>query len=157
MPLATKKPKEAQPEARATYQGDFYAWTREQGALLRTGRFDEIDWENIAEEIESLGRNEFDKLVSFYRLVLLHMLKCDYQPDKHTRSWPISIANHRDSAADVLAENPGIKSRVDEAVAKAYRHARRDAADETELPIRTFPVECPYTIEEIRERPFPFE
>jgi Domain of unknown function DUF29 len=157
MPLATKKPTQASPEARATYEGDFYSWTREQGALLRAGRFDEIDWENIAEEIETLGRSEFDKLVSFYRLVLLHMLKCDHQPNKLARSWLISIANHRDSAADVLAENPGLKPRMEEAVAKAYRHARRDAADETGLPMKAFPPDCPYTIEEIRNRPFPFE
>ncbi|HZB38567.1 MAG TPA: DUF29 domain-containing protein, partial [Beijerinckiaceae bacterium] len=119
MPLATKKPKQAAPQARATYERDFYTWTREQGALLRAGRFDEIDWTNIAEEIETLGRSEFDKLVSFYRLVLLHMLKCDHQPEKHTRSWSIAIDNHRRSAAEVLAENLGLQSRVDEAVRRA--------------------------------------
>ena len=157
MPLATKKPKQAAPKSRATYEGDFYTWTQEQGALLRAGRFDTIDPENLAEEIESLGRNEFDKLVSVYRLVLLHMLKCDFQPEKHTRSWLISIDNHRDSAAEVLDDNPGLKSRTGEAVTRAYRHARREAADETGLAIKTFPATCPYTLKEIRDRPFPFE
>jgi hypothetical protein len=156
MPLAKEKVRPVASRA-ANYERDFYTWTQEQGALLRAGRFDEIDRENIAEEIESLGRNEFDKLVSFYRLVLLHMLKCDHQPEKHTRSWSISIDNHRESAAEVLADNPGLKSQVGEAVARAYWHARRDAADETKLPIKTFPTTCPYTIEEIRDRPFPFE
>jgi Domain of unknown function DUF29 len=156
MPLA--KPKERRPASTgATYQGDFYTWTQEQGALLRAGRFEGIDRENIAEEIESLGRSEFDKLVSFYRLVLLHMLKCDDRPEKYSRSWAISIENHRDSAAEVLADNPGLKPRIGEAMTRAYRHARRDAADETRLPMRTFPTECPYTLDEIGERPFPYE
>jgi hypothetical protein len=157
MPLATKQPKQSSRAERATYERDLYTWAQQQGALLREGRLTEIDRDNIAEEIESLGRNQFDKLVSFYRLVLLHMLKCDYQPDKRTRSWLISIDNHRDSAAQVLADNPGLAPHVDEAVARAYRHARRDAADETGLSIRTFPATCPYSIDEMRNRPFPFD
>jgi Domain of unknown function DUF29 len=157
MPLVKSKGRVASPPPGATYRGDFYTWTLEQGALLRAGRFDAVDCENLAEEIESLGRSEFDKLVSFYRLVLLHMLKCDHQPGKHSRSWSISIENHRDSAAEVLADNPGLKTRIGEAVTRAYRHARRDAADETGLPIKTFPTVCPYTVDEIRDRPFPFE
>jgi Domain of unknown function DUF29 len=157
MPRATKRPRQPAPENRATYQDDFYTWTREQGALLRAGRLNELDWQNIAEEIETLGRSEFDKLVSFYRLVILHMLKCDHQPGKHTRSWSISIDNHRESAAEVLADNPGLKPRIGEAVTRAYGHARRDAAEETALPIKTFPTACPYTVDEIRDRPFPYE
>jgi hypothetical protein len=157
MPVATKKPGQAAPAPRASYEGDFYTWTQEQGSLLRARRFDGIDWENVAEEIETLGRDEFRKLVSFYRLILLHMLKFDHQPNNRTRSWLISIDNHRDSAAEVLADNPGLKSRVDEAVARAYSYARRDAADETGLPLKAFAPACPYSIDEIRDRPFPFE
>ena len=156
MPLATK-PRYARAHERAAYERDLYTWSQQQGALLREGRLDEIDRHNIAEEIESLGRDQFDKLVSFYRLVLLHMLKYDHQPEKRTRSWLISIDGHRDSAAEVLADNPGLKSRVDEAVGRAYRHARRDAADETGLPMKTFPATCPYSIDDIRDRPFPFD
>ena len=157
MPLATKRPRQPAPENRATYQDEIYTWTREQGALLRAGRLNEFDWRNLAEEIETLGRSEFDKLVSFYRLVILRMLKCDHQPGKHTRSWSISIDNHRESAAEVLADNPGLKPRIGEAVTRAYGHARRDAAEETALPIKTFPTACPYTVDEIRDRPFPYE
>jgi Domain of unknown function DUF29 len=156
MPLAKEKERVAAPRG-AAYEGDFYSWTQEQGALLRAGRLDAVDRDNIAEEIESLGRNELGKLVSFYRLVLLHTLKCDHQPEKQTRSWLISIENHRDSGAQVLADNPGLRSRVDEVITRAYRHARRDAADEIGLPIKTFPTTCPYSLEDIRSRPFPFD
>jgi hypothetical protein len=157
MPLATKKPKQAAPEARATYRGDFYTWTREQGALLRAGRFDAIDWENIAEEIESLGRNEFDKLVSFYALVMLHMLKWEHQPNLRSRSWAISIDNHREHAAEVLDENPGLKSRLDEAFGRAYRRAKGEAIAETGLRKSTFPDVCPFTQDEVLNRPYEFD
>ncbi|HEX8665792.1 MAG TPA: DUF29 domain-containing protein [Beijerinckiaceae bacterium] len=157
MPLATKKPKQDAPEAQATYQGDFYTWTREQGALLRAGRFDAIDWENIAEEIESLGRTEFDKLVSFYALIMLHMLKWEHQPNLRSRSWAISIENHREHAAEVLNENPGLKSRLDEALERAYRRARGEAIAETGLWKSTFPDTCPFTLDEVLTRPYEFD
>jgi hypothetical protein len=157
MPLATKKPKEPVPAARATYEGDFYSWTQEQGALLRARRFDEVDWENVAEEIESLGRDQFSKLVSFYRLILLHMLKWEHQPNLQSRSWANSIAIHRDHAAEVLDDNPGLKPRVDEALQRAYRGARLDAIQETGLRSSTFPERCPFALDEVLTRPYELE
>ena len=139
------------------YTRDFYTWTQQQAALLRANRLEAVDATNLAEEIEGLGRNEFDKLVSFHRLILLHMLKVDHQPERQTRSWAISIANYRDSAAEILSDNPGLKPRVGDAVSRAYKYARRDAAAETGLPLKSFPEACPYTLADIRERRFPFD
>jgi len=157
MPLAKSKDHAAAPPSRSNYEGDFYSWTQEQGALLRAGRFDEMDWENVAEEIESLGRSELDKLVSFYALVMLHMLKWEHQPNFRSRSWALSIDRHRDHAAEVLESNPGLKSRLDEAFGLAYRRARRDAIAETGLAKATFPETCPFTREEMLTRPYEFE
>ena len=148
---STSRPR---PPERATYEGDFYTWSLEQGALMRAGRFEEVDWQNVAEEIESLGRSEFSKLVSFYRLVLLHMLKWDHQPGRRTRSWVLSIAVHRLHTQDVLKDNPGLKGRRDEALARAYVYARLEAADETGLDLAVFPETCPYSFEEVLDRPF---
>ena len=155
MAVLTKKqaePSAAEPQAR--YEDDFYSWTQEQGALLRAGRLDKIDLENLAEEIESLGRNEFDKLVSFYRLVLLHMLKWEHQPNLRSRSWAASIDIHRVHAQEVLDDNPGLKSRVDEALSRAYRGATLEAIRETGLRKSTFPETCPFTREEMLTRPY---
>jgi hypothetical protein len=157
MPLATKKPRQAGPAAKASYEGDFYTWTQEQGALLRSGRFDAIDWENIAEEIETLGRDEFRRLVSFYRLILLHMLKWEHQPNLRSRSWAIPIENHREHAAEVLAENPGLKSRLDEALERAYRRARGEAIAETGLRKSTFPDTGPFTLNEVLTRSYEYD
>jgi hypothetical protein len=116
-----------------------------------------VDVENVAEEIESLARTEFDKLVSFLRLTTMHMLKWEYQAGQRSRSWAISIANHRESAEEVLADNPGLKSRIGEAIERAYPKARRDAADETGLPLAAFPENCPYSLGDILTLPHPFE
>lgn len=143
----------AQPET-DTYETDFYTWTIEQAAALRDGRVSELDIANLAEEIEDLGKEVFSKLRSSYRIILLHMLKWDHQPERRSRSWTLSILNHRLDIADVIEENPSLRRRRPEAVQKAYRRARLDAADETGLRIATFPDACPYSLDDILNRPF---
>lgn len=138
----------------ASYEQDFYTWTQEQGAHLRAGDLSALDRENIAEEMESLGRGQFDTLVSLWRIVLLHMLKFDHQPLRQTRSWAISIAAHRADAEFVLKDSPGLKDRREDALARAYRGARLEASAETGLLLKCFPPECPYTLDEVLTRPF---
>ena len=150
---AVKAPARPQPNA-ARYDEDFYTWTQEQGARLRAGELDGLDLGNLAEEIESLGKSQFASLVSALRIVLLHVLKFDHQPERRTRSWAVSIATHRDQAVEELDESPGLKSRLDEAVTKAYRRARLEASGETGLPLTVFPETCPYPLDAIMNRPF---
>jgi Domain of unknown function DUF29 len=139
---------------RASYDRDYYTWTQEQAALLDAGRLDRIDAANIAEELRDLGKSEFRELESALRLILQHMLKWDHQPNRRTRSWSLSIAEHRVALAEVLADNPGLKARVDEAVARAYRRARLACARETRLAPERFAETCPYSLEEITGRAF---
>lgn len=136
------------------YADDFYTWTQEQGARLRSGDLSGLDRANLAEEIESLGKSQFSSLVSALRVVLLHMLKFEYQPGRRTRSWTISIATHRIHVAEELSESPGLKGRLTEAIGKAYRVARLEAAKETRLAVNRFPETCPYTYQDIMDRPF---
>jgi len=130
------------------YERDFYAWSNQQAALLRAGDLTAADIANIAEEIESMGRSEKRELVSRLTVLLLHRLKWRYQPDRRSRSWELSIDNARDAIEDHLADNPSLKARLAEAVATAYRTARRDAAIETGLPLDTFPAECPWSFDQ---------
>ena len=101
-----------------------------------------------------MGKSEFNSLVSAWRILLLHMLKFDYQPARRTRSWTLSINEQREEAAFVLKDNPGLKNRLDEALERAYATARLKAARETRLPLATFPETCPYTRDEMLARPF---
>ncbi|MGA8816158.1 MAG: DUF29 domain-containing protein [Xanthobacteraceae bacterium] len=139
---------------RAEYERDFYSWSIEQARLLREGRHDALDRDNLAEEIESLGREQFNKLVSALRVAMLHMLKWDHQPPLRSRSWVLSIEEQRLEIVDVLADNPGLKPRINEAIARAYRRARIEAAKETGLDEATFPATCPYSFDDITKRSF---
>jgi hypothetical protein len=139
---------------RAEYERDFYSWSLEQARLIREGRLDALDRDNLAEEIESLGREQFNKLVSALRVAMLHMLKWDHQPARRSRSWVLSIEEQRLEIADVLADNPGLKPRAGEAIARAYRRARIEAAKETGLDEAEFPATCPYSFGDIVSRVF---
>ena len=138
----------------AAYDRDFYSWTLEQARLIRVGRFDALDRENVAEEIESLGREQFSKLRSAIRVVLLLMLTCDYQPERRSRSWIMSIEAQRSELDDVLDGNPGLRPRIPEAIDKAYRRARIEASAETSVDRRRFPEQCPYDWNDIIARDF---
>jgi hypothetical protein len=138
----------------AEYERDFYSWLMEQARHLRDGRFEALDCDNLAEEIESLGREQFNKLVSALRVLMAHILKWDHQPALRSRSWILSIQEQRIEIADVLEDNPGLKPRLPEATARAYRRARIEAAKETGLEEDKFPAVCPYAFDELITRIF---
>jgi Domain of unknown function DUF29 len=144
------------PEApvRAEYMRDFYSWLMEQARHVREGRWDAIDRENVAEEIESLGREQFNKLESALRVLLIHILKWDRQPARRSRSWALSIREQRLELDDVLSDNPGLRPRIPEAIARGYRKARLQAAKETGLKEARFPEACPYSFDDIVSRKF---
>ena len=104
---------------RADYEHDFYSRLMEQARLVREGRWDTVDRVNLADEIESLGREQFNKLESALRVLLTHLLKWDFQPDKRTRSWALSVKDQRLAFQHVLEDKPGLKSRFDEALQRA--------------------------------------
>jgi hypothetical protein len=136
----------------AGYDDDGYCWAMEQAALLRARRFDLIDIENIAEEMETLGRSEYAKLESAYRVVLIHLLKWDHQPERRSTSWATSVKVHRVHAGRTLRRNPGLKSHVNAALVEAYELARIEAAGETGLPEHSFPETCPYDLDAVMNR-----
>ena len=137
----------------ARYDRDLYSWAVEQAALLRAGRIAEADALNIAEEIDDVGNEQYDKLESALRLILLHLLKWDHQPARRARSWCLSIMVHRKHVLKVLRKNPGLKSVRDEALTEAYETARIEAAGQTLLELDVFPLDCPYSWDETMERP----
>src|SRR3954468_16852380 len=113
------------------YMQDFYSWLSDQARNVREGRWEAIDRDNLAEEIESLGREQFNKLESALRVLLVHFLKWDHQPERRSRSWALFIREQRLMLDDVLTDNPGLKPRIPEAIARGYRLARVQAARET--------------------------
>jgi hypothetical protein len=138
--------------SRSIYQVDFYAWTQKQAALLREGRFNDLDVENLVEEIESLGRSEKRGLESRLKVLLIHLLKWQYQAnkrDQHGHNWLATIRNQRTELRKLIRDNPSLKSHLDPAFSEAYQDARYEAEAETALPITTFPESCPYNMEQV--------
>jgi Domain of unknown function DUF29 len=136
----------------ARYDRDLYSWAVEQAELLRAGRIAEADARNIAEELDDVGNEQYDKLQSALRIILLHLLKWDHQPRRRSRGWWASITVQRNHVRRVLRKNPGLKPHVNEAVGEAYEDARVQAAVQTHLNQRAFPARCPFSWHDIMER-----
>lgn len=137
------------PKTPSLYEADFYAWANQQAALLRAGRLNEADIENIAEEIESMGKGEKRELTNRLAVLLMHLLKWQYQASHRGNSWRLTIKGQRRALRRHLRENPSLKSRLDEAIADAYGDATIEAERDTGLEGATFPEICPWPYEEI--------
>ena len=132
------------------YETDYYAWSNEQAALLRGGRFSQLDISHLAEEIEDLGKRERRALQSRLGVLLGHLLKWRHQADyPHRKSWRATINAQRRSIAKLLDDNPSLRPWIVDAVADAYLDARDLAVAETPLDYDAFPANCPWTLEQI--------
>ena len=127
------------------YDSDFYGWVNQQLDLLRSGDLDKADIDNIALEIEAMGKNLHRELVSRLKVLLMHLLKWQYQPGLQSNSWRYTIIGQREELSDHLKDNPSLKPRIPTAMERAYRYALIEAAKETGLPVKTFPSVCPWS------------
>jgi hypothetical protein len=138
------------------YEDDFYTWVEEQVALLRAGQLTEIDALNVAEELSDVGKSEFNSLKSALTILVLHLLKWDYQPARRTRSWELSIREQRIQIAHVLEDSPGLKPRIQTALERAYSSGRTKALDETGLADDEVPEMSPYAFDDLMQREIKF-
>jgi hypothetical protein len=136
------------------YDEDFALWTAETARLLREGRFQEIDVEHVAEEIEDMGKRDHREMLSRLTLILQHLLKWEYQPEKRSKSWRSTMAVQRRELAKLFRQSPSVRRNIGAAVAEVYRDAVEDAAREADLPEESFPRECPFAPEQILDRDF---
>jgi hypothetical protein len=114
-----------------------------QARHLREHRVEALDWDNLAEEIESVGRSEWRGVESALRVLLMHLLKWDHQPSLRSRSWYYTIREQHRQYHRRLDENPGLKPHLDEIRAEAYRQARVEAVAQTGFSLDLFPAEPP--------------
>lgn len=138
----------------AGYEEDFALWSAEQAALLRAGKFDRVDVENVAEEIESLGRSDKYEIESRLRVLLMHLLKWEFQPVARTNSWRATIIEQRGRIARRIKDSPSLKSYPAEVLPEEYGYSIPHAAQETGLAESAFPAACPYSAEQILDRDF---
>jgi hypothetical protein len=141
-------------EAASKYENDFYGWTTGQATLLRERRLAEADIDNIAEELEALGRSEKRELVNRLAVLLTHLLKWQFQPGLRGNSWRLTIAEQRDELTEHLEDNPSLRPTLDQGITRAYRKAILAAQRETGLAEGAFPATCPYTTSQIFDTAF---
>ncbi|WP_304177885.1 DUF29 domain-containing protein [Phenylobacterium aquaticum] len=126
------------------YDRDFFAWTQDQADALRRRSVNEIDWDNLLEEVESLGRQQQSELTSHMAVLLTHLLKWRMQPARRSRSWVLTILEQRAQAERLMRDNPSLKPRLDEVLSDAYKLARLRAARETRLSLGNIPEASPF-------------
>lgn len=131
------------------YERDFYAWTQEQANLIRQGKLSEIDTLHLIDEIESMGRSEKRALKSRLAVLLMHLLKWQYQPAFRGTSWTVTIRNQRWEISELLEDNPSLKPWATDTMLEAYKQARLNAQTETGLSLANFPEVCPWSFEQI--------
>lgn len=133
-----------------TYEGDVVAWANEQAALLRSGRLSELDIENIAEEILDVGKSEQRELASRMVVLLAHLLKWQYQPERRGKSWELTIKTQRKAISSAVKKMPSLKAMLSDSEwwEVVWGDAFRSATNETGLE-NIFPDVCPWQLSEI--------
>lgn len=142
------------PEFFAGYDEDYYLWLVRQVELLRARRLDEIDVAMIAEELEDMGKSERRALEAYYGLLITHLLKWRFQPERRSASWETTIKKARRAIARREADSPSLRGATAELVASIYMDAKEDAIDETGLPEATFPETCPFALQDLRDKSY---
>ena len=122
--------------------------------LVRQGHFAEIDIDNLAEEIESMGRGVKRALKRRLEILLAHLLKWEYQDAFRTKSRPYTIFEQRRAIHELLDENPSLETLVNEILEPAYKNAVKEAAEETELKPSNFPRDCRWSFEQVMDDDF---
>jgi hypothetical protein len=136
------------------YDADLWAWSQDQAHRLRMLKPPQIDWENVAEEIESLGRSDKRELATNLRIVLLHLIRWKYQPRKRKSGWLASIREHRYRIEQVVNDSPSLGSKPGDWLAAEYARARQIALDETGLSAKALPARCPFSVDQVLDLQF---
>jgi len=130
------------------YETDFYTWTQQQVSLLKTQQWEQLDTVNLIEEIETLGRRERQELRNRLGVLLGHLLKWQFQPEKRSNSWLGTIREQRVQIKLLLQDSPSLKPYLDEVFFTVYELGLALAIRETELGEQVFPEICPYTLDQ---------
>ena len=133
------------------YDQDFLAWTEQQAALVRAGRLDQLDRDNLAEELDTMGRSEWGELENRLEVLLMHMLMGDHQPARRALSWKATVREQRNAIRRLMRRSPSLKRGLETTIAEVYPDAVARAIEETGLSAATFPDQLPYGVAEVLE------
>ncbi|MBD2105523.1 DUF29 domain-containing protein [Nodosilinea sp. FACHB-13] len=136
------------------YEQDYALWLDTTGQLLKAGRLAEVDIANLLEELNDMGRSEKQALTSNLIVVLMHLLKYAYQPGQRSNSWRFTLKEHRRRLQEALGTSPSLMDYFEQIFADCYQEARDLTATETGVGLENFPIESPFTQEQVLDRAF---
>jgi len=138
------------------YDKDFYAWTVEMASALKNKTLDQLDFEHLAEELEGMSARELREIRSRLIILIMHLLKWEYQPLKQSSGWKSTIFQQRYELQDVLEQSPSLKNKLQSELSKPriYKKSVVDASIETGLLQSSFPSDLPYTISQLLDDEF---
>ncbi|USX28701.1 DUF29 domain-containing protein [Oxalobacteraceae bacterium OTU3CINTB1] len=133
------------------YEDDVAAWAERQVALLRAHRWDLLDVEGIAEEIEDMNISHRHQLAHRMTKLLGHLLKWRYQPARRGASWECTIRNQRDRIAKLLHRMPSLRRLFgsEEWLVEVWEDALELAVHEAHLEIADLPAAMPWSVEQV--------
>jgi hypothetical protein len=141
------------PDASRVYDHDYYAWAREQASALRERQIELLDFEHLAEEVDALADRDRRELRSRLMRILVHLLKWQFQASRRSRSWENTLDLQRTEIDGLLKSSPSLRRELPALITDAYAYAQRVAGREMRLDrdewLRRFPVECPWSVEQI--------
>lgn len=136
------------------YETDIIAWANEQASLIRAKRFDLLDLEHIAEEMEIMGKSEKRELANRMALLIAHLLKWQYQPNRRGSSWQRTIKVQRKEIAYELRDMPSLKTLLTDSEWRELVWEKAVAQAEEETGLAVFPEFCTWTTEQILDPEF---
>jgi len=143
-----------QAKQRLLYETDYLQWIETTVERLRNNDYDSIDWDNLIDEIEDMARSQRRSLKSNLIVVLLHLLKWQYQPEKRSSNWESSLLEHRHRLQDDIQDSLSLKPYLESILDQSYIRATKQAKVETGLPLSTFPPERLYDVASILDDDF---
>ncbi len=140
------------------YERDYYAWLQDQVRALRERRIEDVDWENVAEEIEGLSKSESRGVSSHLATVVEHLLKLEYARgifrEYNARGWRVSVRSARRQVRKLLNESPSLRPQLEEMLADAYEDGRIEAMRDPGLSDDELPASSPWTVEQVMDDNF---
>ncbi len=140
--------------ARPEYDEDFVVWAEHQIILMRERQFAQLDIDNLLDELEFIVSSRRNAMKGRLRVLILHLLKCEYQPEKRSASWVSTIVTQRREIEELIEESPSFRRLLVASADLQFRKAVNDAVLETNLPRTAFPSTLPYSPEQLLDHHF---
>jgi hypothetical protein len=136
------------------YEADETAWLEAMAALAAGRRAADLDLNHLAEYLADMAKRDKREVESRLAVLIAHLLKWEYQPDRRSRSWQLTVEQQRQELRRLLTSGT-LRNHADAALAAVYADAVRQAMIETGLPAAQFPAECPYPLPQLVDDDLP--